>query len=439
MKEELNCVILLSHDGINSASAGVATYTQTYINAFHKILNEININNKNKRFSFFLITTKLKNGCSFKNKQVFIHNKKIVNDLDGDIFEVDINSNGTSNYGLNDDLACEGWNIGSKNAAAVIKEKILSEKEYDNVYIFANDTVFLGISECFDLGSFRCKLKIILVPHSTEICHKTNIKGREEYEKKSFSSKNTFKVGYISDYFKKHLMEDYEIDEKDLIPIKCAIAKENSRFRRRTDGEIENELKKYNIPLNKKLVAFIGRLDVVKGIEEVINFFYLMNKKIEGLHLIIQGFSYYENDPYIDVLKNLINDFDIKNHSFFTELNLTLPPYIWQYKNTLVNLYLSRNEPFGLTSVEARYMAKNNGLIAINSRIGGLEEQIIDGYNGFLCKYGDKNDYERVINFIKNADAAELQKIRDNSYRDILNNYNTEDNLRDALKEIGIL
>ncbi len=313
----------------------------------------------------------------------------------------------------------------------------MSKKDYENVYVFANDTVFLGVSKYLDL--MGGKIKIISIPHSTEICHKTNIKGREEYEKTSFLSKNTFKIGYVSDYFKRHLIEDYGVDEKVLVPMKCTIAKENPRFKYRTDGEIEDELIKYNIPLDKKLVTFVGRIDPVKGIEETIRFFNLMNQEIEGLHLVIQGFSYYENDPYIDRLKDLIRSYGIANYSFLSKLSLTLPPCLWQYKNTLINLYLSKNEPFGLTSIEARYMARNTGLIAVNSNIDGLHEQTEDGYNGFLCGYGDEEDYRRVIDIIKKAGEADLQRIRDNSYRDLLDKYDTEKSLRNALKEIGTL
>ena len=51
MKKESNCIVLLSHDGINSASAGVATYMQTYINAFHKILMEANHGSNREKIS----------------------------------------------------------------------------------------------------------------------------------------------------------------------------------------------------------------------------------------------------------------------------------------------------------------------------------------------------------------------------------------------------
>jgi glycosyltransferase involved in cell wall biosynthesis len=438
MSKRQNCIILLSHDGVNSASAGVATYVQTYINAFHKTLMKENVANKHTQFDFFLITTKLKNGYSFKNNNVFIHNKKIVNDLNGEIFEVSINTGGLSNYGLDDTSACECWNAASQNAADIINNKILFVRKYNNLYLFVNDTVFLGIPKYIDSISEK-NIKIILVPHSTEICHKTNIKNRLAYEKEAFLSKNTFKIGYISEYFKKHLMRNYKIDEKKLISIKCTIAKDNPRFKQKTYKQIKEQLTKHNIPLDKKLVTFVGRIDPVKGIEEAIKFFSIMNAEIHGLHLVIQGFSYYENDPYITTVKNLIKSQNITNYTFLTELNLTLPPCLWQYNNTLINLCLSKNEPFGLVSIEARYMAKNNGLIAVNSNLGGFKEQIIDGFNGFLCDYGNEREYKRVIKFIKESDYSKLQKIKDNSYKDLINRYDTEENLKIALKEIGIV
>lgn len=74
-------------------------------------------------------------------------------------------------------------------------------------------------------------------------------------------------------------------------------------------------------------------------------------------------------------------------------------------------IMISRNEVFGLVYLEA--MA--TGCIPIAARGEGFDGIIKEGYNGFLCESGNKEELVQVINHIRALSPAELVKISQNA------------------------
>lgn len=74
-------------------------------------------------------------------------------------------------------------------------------------------------------------------------------------------------------------------------------------------------------------------------------------------------------------------------------------------------IMISQGETFGLVYLEA--MAR--GLITIASRGEGMDDIIIDGYNGFFCNPGNANDLSNVIDHINTLSAKEKFTISSNA------------------------
>lgn len=154
---------------------------------------------------------------------------------------------------------------------------------------------------------------------------------------------------------------------------------------------------------NKQLIS-VGRLDKVKGFEDLIDIFYGFQKKHPDwtLHIIGDG-SEMEN------LQNKINKLNLQNKIFLcgTKLAKELEE---EYINSSIYLMTSFSESFGLVLVEAA--SYGLPLIAFDSA-QGAKEIIENNKNGFLIPNRNKTDFINKINeFLENP---EKQKSFSNS------------------------
>lgn len=76
-----------------------------------------------------------------------------------------------------------------------------------------------------------------------------------------------------------------------------------------------------------------------------------------------------------------------------------------------VFIMISSAEIFGLVYLEAMAL----GLIPIGSRGEGIDGIIKDGENGFLCKAGDEEELELILNRLKNMNPDEISRLSNNA------------------------
>lgn len=74
---------------------------------------------------------------------------------------------------------------------------------------------------------------------------------------------------------------------------------------------------------------------------------------------------------------------------------------------TEVFIMISDNETFGLVYIEAM----SQGCIVIASKDGGMDGIIKNGFNGFLCEQGNKDELIRICNIIRNMSKEEKSQI----------------------------
>ncbi len=80
-------------------------------------------------------------------------------------------------------------------------------------------------------------------------------------------------------------------------------------------------------------------------------------------------------------------------------------------KDADVFVMISKDEIFGLVYLEAMAL----GVIPIGSRNEGIDGIIIDGYNGFLCEAGNKDELSSIIERLYNMPPNEIKEISDNA------------------------
>ena len=134
-----------------------------------------------------------------------------------------------------------------------------------------------------------------------------------------------------------------------------------------------------SVGLENIVYLFVGRLDVDKGILELVKAYSEVSKKVGNTSLWLVG----PTETNIDVLLDLIKKLKIMSISF---MPYTTAPETFMAAADVFCLP-SRREGFGTVIIEAAAC----GIPAIGSRIYGLTDAIVDKETGFLVDIGNIN------------------------------------------------
>ena len=140
--------------------------------------------------------------------------------------------------------------------------------------------------------------------------------------------------------------------------------------------------KKFNIPEDKKIILYLGRLHKIKGIDFLVKAYaYLVNEmRCRDAILVIAG----PDDGYLSEAKALSRTLRVSDSVRFVG-----PLYgrdrLAAYVDSEFCVLPSRYETFPMALLEAYACAKP----IVASNVGGLRELIVDGETGLLFEAGD--------------------------------------------------
>jgi len=155
--------------------------------------------------------------------------------------------------------------------------------------------------------------------------------------------------------------------------------------------------RKFGIPEEKKIILYLGRIHKIKGIDFLIKAYaHLINDMhYKDVLLVIAG----PDDGYLKEAKSLTSALGISKHVLFTG-----PLYgqdkLEAYVDSDVVVLPSRYETFPMTILEAYACGKP----VIASKVGGLEDLIINGETGLLFEAGNIKRLTRSIFNLINSD-----------------------------------
>ena len=235
-------------------------------------------------------------------------------------------------------------------------------------------------------------LPIVTTLHGTDI----TLVGSHPFYKNAveFSINNSDAVTSVSKDLKMDTLSYFSIKKNiEVIPNFVDLGKYNHFHENFNRSVLANN--------NEKIITHISNFRKVKRIDDVINSFNLINKKINSkLILLGDGPERIKAEKLCDVL-NLNDKVLFLGASNETAKILCLSD---------VFILASTTESFGLVALEA--MASSVPVVSTNS--GGLPEVNIDGFSGYLSNVGDINSMAKnaikilesstkLINFKKNA------------------------------------
>ncbi|MBX9675963.1 MAG: glycosyltransferase family 4 protein [Methylotenera sp.] len=175
----------------------------------------------------------------------------------------------------------------------------------------------------------------------------------------------------------------------------------------------------------KPSILFVGRFDLVKGGDLVLEAFRQIGLKNRTVELLFvgpdKGLKRNGEDFKIDnYIERFILDADIKkriqflghcNHERISELR----------KNALVTIVCSRYETFSIALIESLAA----GCPTVATAVGGMKEIIIDDYNGLLAEpESPESIAEKVLMLIN--DPEKMQRLSKNAIEDCKKRFSPE-------------
>lgn len=149
--------------------------------------------------------------------------------------------------------------------------------------------------------------------------------------------------------------------------------------------------KQKGISQETKVIAYVGRIDKVKGIETLIEAFALLLEGGNEAKLMIAGRPVHDGEEYQQYLEKLAISLGVKKHIDFLG-HLANPVSLYQASDVIV-LPSMWSEPFPLTVIES--MACGTPVVA--SRIGGIPENLTGEFEKGLVEPGDAEDLCKTL------------------------------------------
>ena len=149
----------------------------------------------------------------------------------------------------------------------------------------------------------------------------------------------------------------------------------------------------------RKNILFVSRLVWEKNLEDLISLYKLVSEKNLPYNFIVAGSGHAEKKVKEEMPS-----------ATFTG-NLTHKELSKLYASVDILFFPSISETFGNVVLEGLA----SGTPAIVANKGGTKDMIQDGYNGYICKNGDINEYLLKITEILEDDNS-LRSLSDNAY-----------------------
>lgn len=169
----------------------------------------------------------------------------------------------------------------------------------------------------------------------------------------------------------------------------------------KSNSEIKRQLRqKYGIPLKAPVVVFCARVVLRKGIDTLIKMWPIIFKEVTNAKLIVVGGGKYE---LLQQLKRLSKEND---DSVIITGEVPKPQDYYQLSDLYV--FPSRSEGLPTSLMEAM----SCGLPSVVSDIGGCDDLIVNGENGFRVYSEDATGFaEKIIYLLNNEDIRQIMSI----------------------------
>lgn len=416
----------LTFNGVYNNNNGIGTQTKLLLEGVIKYYDDFM--SKFGDFSVNIVTPvyNIKTTTDY-SKQDLLYAHQQTNKTGGKIFFCPYE------YNTEEFWVVDSWRTMSIGAATIV----LSESiRYDESLVIAVDPPFLHTPQLIERSKeeYGVNVKSLISMYSTSYLHD---KGdyhpdRLSWEYNGFTSSKIYKDIYIGSICKsmtKHISTDYGIPLDRFAPYESSLLLNSKKFEDISESQQVKILKKYNIPLNKKIIFAFGRADRIKGFDILLNEMKYITKDI---HLVLIAVKTGKQGDNIKMYERLIKKNSIPC-TLITGFSSDLPKALTMWGNTKIVVCPSRGEPFSNIPLEVSLWAKDKGAVIICSNIDGYTEQIEHGVNGYLFDINKEGSLAEQIETVLSLQSAVANKMRKNAYEKVLRERSFRSNFTETL------
>ena len=259
---------------------------------------------------------------------------------------------------------------------------------------------------CFLLNGNTSYFKKIIKTDKESLTDKKEI---EVYEHFEIEKKIYDKVDYIiclADYTKKLLIEEYNISDKKITTINNGLKNSGILLGNKEKNHLKKEL---GFHTNTSIILFVGRLDIIKGVDFLIKSFQLILCRKPNCHLVIVGNGSLEKYLY-----------DVKSFcgkvTFTGKIDRADVSCFYQIAD--VGIMPSMNEQCSYVAIEMMMY----GIPIVASDTTGLKEMIDNDINGNLVKAEEKESEVSISPEIIAEKALKYLSCKKNKRKEIIQN-----------------
>jgi glycosyltransferase involved in cell wall biosynthesis len=220
------------------------------------------------------------------------------------------------------------------------------------------------------------------------------------------------KVIAVSNFIKKHIQENYEVDPAKITVIHRGVDLEMFNDDKVSGQRLIDMKTKVPMPDDKFIILMPGRVTPWKGHFVMLNALRKLNRK-DVCCMIVGDIS--QKQKYYRELLDFIKEHKLEEQVIFTG-DIKDMPVVYKLSDLVVAPSIEP-EAFGRIPIEAQAMGK----IIITSNIGGFNETIIDKKTGFLFESGNSRTLANLIEYIMKAPVKIKKQISENAVENAKN------------------
>ncbi len=218
----------------------------------------------------------------------------------------------------------------------------------------------------------------------------------------------------ISNHIKKHILQNYKIDESKIRLIHRCVNTDNFSPEAVTQERMIKAIKDNNLPVDKPIITLAGRVTRWKGQHLLIEA--LSKLKHQDFYCLIIG-SDQGRVKYTEQLKALVRKYKLDAKVQFIGHSFDIPALLM-----VSDIVLSTSiepEAFGRAAIEGQAMGK----IVLASNIGGSLENVIDGVSGKLFESNNVQSLANAIDWALGLSPQEKEKISKAAIKNVRDNF----------------
>lgn len=409
-------LIYLVPEGVNTWVAGVGSVINGNLQALPGVVEDLW--NAGVDLTLFFCTPAAGPGVRGWNPSQFAKARQVAEATGGQVVLLPNLTDGSENFGRLDQ-----WKVVSGAGAGFA---LATAGEFDKTVVLAHSSHPFALAPVIiDMQHhvYGVDITTVYTIHSTAIQDRTlDLRGGKFPDQERIMVEalaiqwakftNTIRLGCISEYMGRHLVEQHGADPRCLVPTRNGIDTSDPHFALLPEERKLAILEGNGVPIDRPLFFSWGRFVPEKGFD----LFLELARRLDGaLHPVIVGMV--DHSPsYPDEIIRQYRGTVPGGETIIVKRDWELVTAILQWKNTRLVGILSRyDEPHGLVVNEARYHARAGGPVVMVSNRGGLPEQITPGEDGLVADIDRLDRAVEVAREFLNWSEEKREQVRRNA------------------------